>query len=144
MVCTGNVCRSPMAEYLLRPCLEDLPGWHGHVRSAGVGALIGQPADETTAALMRDRGIDIGEHRASQLLRQDLRQADLVLVMENHHREAVFDLDPTARGKTFLLGHWTNTEIPDPYRRGNQAHMHAMRLIDVSLESWLEKFVSRS
>jgi protein-tyrosine phosphatase len=133
-----------MAEYLLRPRLEHLPGWRGHVRSAGVNALIGQPADETTAALMRERGIDISEHRASQLLRQDLRQADLVLVMENHHREAVLHLDPTARGKTFLLGHWTNTEIPDPYRRGDQAHTQAMHLIDATMDSWLVKLVSHS
>jgi protein-tyrosine phosphatase len=63
--------------------------------------------------------------------------------MENHHRKAVLDLDPAARGKTFLLGHWTNTEIPDPYRRGDQVHAQAMHLIDTALESWLEKFVSR-
>jgi protein-tyrosine phosphatase len=93
---------------------------------------------------MRERGIDISEHRASQLLRQDLRQADLVLVMENHHREAVLHLDPTARGKTFLLGHWTNTEIPDPYRRGDQAHTQAMHLIDATMDSWLVKLVSHS
>lgn len=141
-MCTGNICRSPMAEYLLRSRLDTIPGWQGRVCSAGVNALIGQPADETTAALMRSRGIDISEHRASQLHRQDLRQADLVLVMEDHHREAVFDLDPAARGKTFLLGHWSNTEVPDPYRRGDQAHAQAMRLIDAAIESWLVKLVS--
>jgi protein-tyrosine phosphatase len=52
------------------------------------------------------------------LRRERLRWAELVLVMEKHHRDAVLAMDPTARGKTFLLGHWTNTEIPDPYRRG--------------------------
>lgn len=143
IVCTGNICRSPMAEYLLRPRLEALPGGQGRVWSAGVAALVGQPADETTLSLMRDRGIEIGAHRARQLHRQDLRQADLVLVMEKQHRQAVADLDPPARGKTFLIGHWTGTEIPDPFRRGMQTHVEAMHRIDAALDSWLDKLMAQ-
>lgn len=88
---------------------------------------------------MLSRSIDLTTHRASQLTREQLRQADLVLVMEKHHRTAVFDLDPTARGKTFLLGHWSNSEIADPYQRGSEAHAQALRSIEDGLASWLEK-----
>jgi len=127
----------------LRHRLEQTVNWQGRVSSAGVSALVRQPADEVMVALMLSRGIELGTHRAKQLTQQQLRQADLVLVMEKHHREAVLDLDPTARGKTFLLGHWSNAEITDPYRCGDQAYVKALQLIEDGLTSWLEKIVIR-
>jgi protein-tyrosine phosphatase len=75
-----------------------------------------------------------------QLALEHLRWADLVLVMEKHHRQVVLNIDAAARGKTFLLGHWLDIEIPDPYRRGEQAHADALRLIRVAISSWLNKF----
>jgi protein-tyrosine phosphatase len=138
-ICTGNICRSPAAEFLLRQRLEAVASWQGSVHSAGIGALVNHPADENTQAMMLAKDIDLSAHRAKQLTLEHLRQADLVLVMEKHHRQAVIDLDPTARGKTFLLGHWINTEIPDPYRRGEEAHAEALRLIELAISPWLEK-----
>jgi protein-tyrosine phosphatase len=139
IICTGNICRSPAAEFLLRQRLEAVASWQGSVHSAGIGALVNHPADENTQAMMLAKDIDLSAHRAKQLTLEHLRQADLVLVMEKHHRQAVLDLDPTARGKTFLLGHWINTEIPDPYRRGEEAHAEALRLIELAISPWLEK-----
>ena len=138
-ICTGNICRSPAAEFLLRQRLEAVASWQGSVHSAGIGALVNHPADENTQAMMLAKDIDLSAHRAKQLTLEHLRQADLVLVMEKHHRQAVLDLDPTARGKTFLLGHWINTEIPDPYRRGEEAHAEALRQIELAISPWLEK-----
>lgn len=90
-------------------------------------------------ALMLSRSIDLARHRANQLTRQQLRQSDLVLVMEKHHREFVLDLDPSARGKTFLLGHWNNSEIADPYQCGDEAHIKTLQSIEDGLQLWLEK-----
>jgi protein-tyrosine phosphatase len=142
IVCTGNICRSPVAEYMLRQQLEGSTGWKGRVSSAGIGALVNQPADETVQAMMQARGFDLSAHRARQLTPEDLRQADLVLVMEKHHRQAVLDMDPTARGKTFLLGHWFDAEIPDPYQRAEKAHGEAIGLIASATKSWVEKLVA--
>jgi protein-tyrosine-phosphatase len=88
-------------------------------RSAGIGALVNHPAEEAICAMMNARGVDLSTHRASQLTPARLRWAELVLVMEKHHRDAVLAMDPTARGKTFLLGHWTNhgDSGPLPARR---------------------------
>ncbi len=137
-VCTGNICRSPAAEFLLRQRIERV-GKRVEARSAGIGALVNHPAEEATCAMMSARGVDLSAHRASQLTRERLRWAELVLVMETHHRNAVLEMDPTARGKTFLLGHWTKTEIPDPYRRGDEAHAEALQLIEEALEPWVGK-----
>lgn len=139
IVCTGNICRSPVAEYFFRQGLASTPGWRGRVGSAGIGALVGQAADETAQALMRERGIDLAAHRARQLTLGQLRQADLVLVMEKYQRQAVLDIDPAARGKTFLLGHWIDAEIADPYRCGEEAHRQAIAMIVAATQPWLEK-----
>ncbi|WP_300450052.1 low molecular weight protein-tyrosine-phosphatase [Accumulibacter sp.] len=137
-VCTGNICRSPAAQFLLRQRIERA-GRPVEACSAGIGALVDHPAEETTRALMQARGVDLSLHRASQLTPERLRWADLVLVMEKHHRDAVLAMDPTARGKTFLLGHWTRTEIPDPYRRGDAAHAEALELIEAAVDPWVSK-----
>lgn len=137
-VCTGNICRSPAAEFLLRQRVGEV-GRAIETCSAGTGALVNHPVEETTRALLLLRGVDLSQHRASQLTRQRLRWADLILVMERHHRDAVVAVDPAARGKTFLLGHWTKTEIPDPYLRGDAAHAEALRRIEAALDPWVRK-----
>lgn len=140
IVCTGNICRSPAAEYILRQQLENGREWRGAIRSAGTGALVNHPADETTEGLLLADGLDLKAHRAAQLTMEHLRWANLVLVMEKHHRQEVLDIDPAARGKTFLLGHWLDAEIPDPFRRGQPAHVDALRLIRAAIALWLDKF----
>ena len=138
VVCTGNICRSPVAEYLLRNALQHA-GRTPQVASAGVGALVGEPAHDTALARMAERSVDLSAHRAQQATQALCRWADLVLVMESHHREALGDIDPAVRGKTFLLGHWQKKEIPDPYKRSRDVWDHAIRLIDEGVDAWAKK-----
>mgnify|MGYP002148773837 FL=1 len=138
VVCTGNICRSPMAEYLLRERLGQA-GKSAEIRSAGVGALVGEPADQEAIERMQGVGIDLSPHRAQQATVSLCRWAELVLVMEPHHREALGDIDPTVRGKTFLLGYWGKFEIPDPYRRSAAAWDEAAALIDTGIGQWVAR-----
>lgn len=125
-----------MAEGLLRGALND----GQEVGSAGTGALLGHPADESVRTLLADRGIDVTTHRARQATVEILRWADLVLVMEQHHLKEVFEIDPTCRGKSFLTGHWQNQfEIADPYRRGHAAFEQTLEELDRALAAWLPK-----
>lgn len=137
-VCTGNICRSPLAEYLTRNHLA-AAGRTVHVRSAGIGALIGHPADSDTQSIALAHGVDLSPHRAQQLSLELTRWADLILVMEKHHLQYTQDLDPTTRGKTFLIGHWNKAEIPDPYRKGAAAHQLAYDMIADAIEHWHKK-----
>ncbi|WP_079437532.1 low molecular weight protein-tyrosine-phosphatase [Zoogloea sp. LCSB751] len=137
-VCTGNICRSPVAEYLLRHELQRAAR-PAEVRSAGIGALVNHAADDTALALMEARQVPMQAHRAQQIEREHTRWADLILVMEKHHLDYVLGLDPTARGKTFLLGHWNKLEIPDPYRRGDAAHAAAYDLIHQQVLIWIKR-----
>ena len=77
VVCVGNICRSPMAEAMLRARLGRRPRFE--VSSAGVGALVGHPADPFAMELMRERGLDIAAHRARQVTPELVAAHDLVL-----------------------------------------------------------------
>lgn len=144
IVCTGNICRSPVAAGIFRQRLDASMQWQGRIASAGIDALENQCAEATVQKLMRERDIDLSAHRARQLALEDLRQADLVLVMEKHQREAVLDIDPTARGKVFLLGHWIDAEVPDPYLRGEEAHRATIELILAASQPWLDKLLGKA
>ncbi len=137
VVCVGNICRSPMAEALLRHELGNPEGMKIH--SAGVGAMVDQPAQDEAQALMRELGLDISAHRARQLGPNLLKEAELVLVMESRHKAAVTDIDNTARGKVHLLGEWRSMEVPDPYGRPREDYEHALRLIKVGVADWVER-----
>ncbi len=138
VVCTGNICRSPIAELLLRDTLIK-SGKNPDVRSAGVAALVDHPAEETAVGLMQARGLDLTPHRAQQATIPLCRWAELILVMEGHHREALGDIDPTVRGKTFLLGHWQKNEVPDPYKRSPEVWEQALHLIDEGVAAWAKR-----
>ena len=80
------------------------------------------------------------EHISTQLTAAKINEADLILVMEQHHINGVLNLAPEARGKVFLLGKWQdNREINDPYRQGKPAFVHAYALIDAAVNAWAQR-----
>jgi protein-tyrosine phosphatase len=109
------------------------------VRSAGLGALIGMPADPFAVQLLKAQGIDISKHRAEQITRQACLDADLILVMDGEQRRRVENLYPQVRGRVFKLGEYTKTDIPDPYRKDEIAFSHALSLITGSAAEWLKR-----
>lgn len=99
-VCTGNVCRSPLAEQLLRAELADL---EVEVTSAGTEALVGRPMDERAARYSEQFGAITSTHRARQLTVEHLRDADLVLTAAREHRRKVVETLPRASQFTFTM-----------------------------------------
>lgn len=104
-VCYGNICRSPMAEGLLRRMLDQRlgPAHAWSVSSAGVGAMDGTPAARQAGASMAARGIDLGRHRARFLTPAIARRADHIWCMDNEQVEQVRRM-AGAPGKVGLLG----------------------------------------
>jgi protein-tyrosine phosphatase len=136
IVCVGNICRSPTAEYLLRHRLGNAHG--AQISSAGLSAMAGYSMDTTSLALLREHGVDGETHRARQLDSALLRQSDLILAMEKSHVAAMVRMAPEASGKVFLLDRWLDgRDIPDPYRQQRPAYEHVYGLIEQGVNSWL-------
>ena len=140
VVCVGNICRSPMAEALLRDALSEQDDIV--VESAGLGAMVDFPADEFAVELMAEQGVDIKPHRGRQIDKEMLRATDLVLVMESGHKDAVIAMDSTARGKVYRLGEWRNIDIDDPFRQSRAAFADALKDIQDGVADWVTRIVA--
>lgn len=134
MVCAGNICRSPTAEYVLKNKLTDR---NIQISSAGLTALVGKPADSQAQKLALEHGIDMSPHQGQQISTSLVTSNSVILVMEQRHLQDLCHRYPQARGKTFLLGKWINNqEIPDPYRQSREAFEHVYKLIDSACSAW--------
>lgn len=137
VVCTGNICRSPMGEYLLRERLADRPTVE--VASAGIGALVGHPADPTAVEIMAENGIDATAHRARQITAQMLADTDLVLAMDNSHVRWLHANFPMSRGRVHLIGRWQDHEVADPYRLPRAAFEQAWADTVTAVDDWVAR-----
>lgn len=140
VVCSGNICRSPTGEYLLKSFLP-----HKNIISAGViveqSQLTGKSADFTATNIAKRHHIILTDHKAQQLTEQMCLENDLILVMEQHHLEEVSAISPHSRGKIMRFGHWLdNKEIPDPYKKSIESYEFAWQLLAASAALWAEKF----
>ena len=135
IICTGNVCRSPMAEGLWRQRL----GSDYTIASAGIGALAGEPATAEAVTAMQEWNIDISAHRARQIDAGIAREHELLLVMEEHHKRWLERELPFLRGRVQRLGHWNDIDIFDPYQGSAREYRQVRELIDTASEAWLRK-----
>lgn len=133
-VCIGNVCRSPIAEFVLR---ERLANPEIIIESAGIAAVDGARIDPRALAVLDRHGIDADAHVARRLHPSMIDAADLVLVMERDHLEYLRSRIPSSAGKTFLLGKWQGGfEIPDPFGKPKESFDHVYRMVDLAARRW--------
>ena len=141
-VCTGNICRSPVAEALLK---DRLPG--RKVWSAGLHALVGYPADASACEVAALHGLDLSAHRAQQVQGWMLTRAELVLVMQASQQSQLEQLYPLARGKIHCLGEFGPQgalDIADPYQQPLAAFEAAHSAITVGVDEWVRRILQIS
>lgn len=137
VICTANICRSPMGELLLRDALS---GQAVQVDSAGIHGQHGMPADETVARLLKEIGVeDIDQHASKPVVSGMIPQYDLFLCMEKHHLEDLQSISPNVTGRAYLFGHWSNLEIADPHRLTEDHYRRAMAQIQEASDAWCQK-----
>lgn len=138
-VCTGNVCRSPMAEGLLRHALRGRGDFR--VVSAGLGAVEGQPPSSYAVQALRELGIDISSIRSRMLKAELVAQADLIFGMTHSHVDTVALLFPHAAEKTFLLREFDDTldifekDISDPIGGSFEVYLQCRDQIEQGIAS---------
>ncbi|MCX4149281.1 MULTISPECIES: low molecular weight protein-tyrosine-phosphatase [Paraburkholderia] len=136
VVCTANLCRSPMAEKVMRKLIEEW-GVNFSVVSRGLHCVSGKPVHLHAGDLLVAKGHkDVDRLKSEKISRSDMREADLVLVMERNQRAELINLYPESSGKIWLLGHWIGREILDPYGRGKTEFTRTLSLIEEACASW--------
>jgi protein-tyrosine phosphatase len=105
-VCTGNICRSPLAQLVLTTALAELP--HVTIHRAGTAALQGHGMPEPALLLAQAHGLNGGQHVARQIESTQIDDADLILAMSREHRRDIVGLVPTAVRRTFTLRELAN------------------------------------
>jgi len=137
VICTGNICRSPIGERLLRRLLPA-----ARVDSAGTCGLEGRTADSQATEIAAERGTLLEGHVARRLTPAMVRDYDLILAMELEHIEQVTAIAPEARGKmvVFFGGRWTGRkEIRAPYRKNRDAFEYVYGLLEQASLEWAKR-----
>lgn len=145
-VCTGNTCRSPMAECLLKQhlskrlgCKPDQLEEHGYmVTSAGITAMSGARSTLESVQVMRERGYDLTAHESQPVNERLIRFSDVILTMTASHREALIQQWPDAAGRTYLLGEGS-ADIADPFGGTIEHYRQCLTSIEASVETWLRR-----
>ena len=141
-VCTGNVCRSPMAEGLFADLVKSRDDFQ--VLSAGIGAMAGQAPSVFSVDVMDELGIDISEQRSQPLTADLVRRADYIFVMTYGHLDSILLLFPFAAEKTFLLREFEShlpvieREVADPIGQSRETYRHTRDQIKLALPRLLD------
>lgn len=137
LLCKGNICRSPMAEVMLR---ERLRRDDVHIESAGLAAMRGAPIDPRAQNALLAHGLSASSHVGRQADRMVLQRADLVLAMEQRQVAAVLAQCPILRGRVALLSHWNGAEdIDDPYGRDQRVFDETYERLHACISQWQTK-----
>ncbi len=145
IICTGNVCRSPVVEALLAKRLSGrgLDGWMVH--SAGTGEYPSRPASRFSVEVIGEtESIDLTAHRSKVATQAMVEQADLVLCMEANHKEVLSLESPAEAHKIFLLSEMTPGpiyDVPDPYGKNKQAYQMMVKTVTGLVDEGLGRIV---
>ena len=131
-VCTGNICRSPMAEYLFLSRIGPNAPWKAH--SAGLAAVDGLPASRTAIEVMDEVGLNIRKHSSRELTNELIDEATTILVMTSAHAAELKQRFPKARDRVYLLGSFNKDakekEISDPV--GSSLEIYRRTMNDIA------------
>lgn len=137
-VCSGNTCRSPLAEAIARQVLSARLESPFEVASAGTSAAEGSPASQFAVEVASAHSLDLSGHRSRLLNRRMVRDADLIVTMSVRHREVVGTLDADAQEYAYLLTNFSERhhgDIPDPIGGPLEAYQRTYGVIRECIES---------
>ncbi|MBU0518051.1 hypothetical protein KKA00_11255 [bacterium] len=152
-ICTGNICRSPMAEALLKKKIGPKLAKYVHVASAGTHAMEGMPASHTGIATAVKMNVDLSLHSSQPLTPYLIGRSDIILAMQPEHVKIVLRLAPTAGPRTFLLKEFgmpkgynpQGSIIDDPIAQSDEFYDRVYKELDAEIDRiipYLKKVVA--
>ena len=140
-VCTGNTCRSPMAEYYAKEYIKEHNLNEIEVDSAGINAATGERASPEAVKVMQEEGIDITDHKSKMLMEADIEENDLVFTMTNSHKEVIRDMygDENVHTLKNYIKSCEDCDILDPYGYGIEKYRKTRDEIKEAVKKLLEK-----
>ena len=150
VVCTGNTCRSPMGELILRRaiakrmgCQEDQLRENGvAVRSAGVAAMSGGRPSQQSCEVMKNMGMDLSEHASQPVTDRLVKQADLILTMTNGHRQALIAQWPDLANRTHLFS-IDDRDVTDPIGQPEAVYQACADQLVTYADHWAEQILEQ-
>lgn len=157
-VCTGNTCRSSMAEAIASKIIGEKPEKFGHifVASAGTYAIEGTPANANAIKVLREQGVDWRSFKSKPITPRLIREADLILTMTHSHKKQLLDLAPEAKEKIFLLKEYgddlgcpgvrekSQLEIADPFGQPLEVYRDCYDVLYDAVNEVLEKIAQKN
>ncbi len=140
-ICTGNTCRSPMAEGLLKKWAVE-KGLSLNVRSAGLAAFAGVPATAEAMEAALEKGIDLSGHQSRPLGKAEAVESDMILTMTQRHKEMILKKLPDLAGKVFLFSEFAGMgqeDVEDPIGQPLEAYRRVLG----QMETYLLKSAGR-
>jgi len=149
VVCTGNICRSPTAEGVMRE-LARKRGLADRVKVESAGTHdyhVGEPPDPRSQKHASKRGYDLSAQRASQVKDADFQSFDYILAMDRGHLRMLRSMAPAdAKAKLGLFleasGKWKDEDVPDPYYGGHAGFEQVLDMVEEAAERWLDRIES--
>lgn len=144
-VCTGNICRSPMAAALFKLLLkEQCPDWaNWQVDSAGTWAEDGVAVSRNSALVIAKRGVDITRHRARTVTAEMLTKYDLILTMEPGHKEALQVEFPSIANRVYMLSEMEGRVEPvkDPFGGTLEEYQKAAETMEEMIKNGMQRIL---
>lgn len=142
-VCTGNTCRSPMAEYFAKKYIKENNLENCEVGSAGINAATGQSASKEAVKVMKEKGVDITDHRSKMLMKEDLKENDKVFTMTNSQKEVIEDM--YGFKEVYTLKHYVKScedcDILDPFGFDTSKYRETRDEIEFAVNKLFDRFI---
>lgn len=145
-VCSGNTCRSPMAQFLFQKIMEDRQKKEFEALSAGLFTCEGLPASAEAIEAMSGEGIDLSPHRSVRVNQEIIASSDLILAMTAEHYRFLMDSFPEKRDCIFTVSGYAGIgeqDIYDPYGWGKQEYLHTLNQLKRIIEKVVDNLSSR-